>query len=249
MASIAGRHWLGRFFGTAVPEEKRSSLKSDSKRPLSRYEEPRRPLSKLENLPNEVLKSIVEYLPPISRKAFSMTCHEFYRSFSTDYDSLDRCAKYAVLCYMITDGVIKEDKMYACALCKLTHSKTKFYPEWNKGASGELGRGMLGRPPAERFCELHYPSLVTAANDPLHNRWTMKEQTMCMHCGYLRHDPRCQCTCEVCGTSQVRTYNRLYTGPDKAIMYTMCRDSDATLFVTEGRQKDSLRISRILTRS
>ncbi|MCJ1228761.1 hypothetical protein MMC12_005424 [Toensbergia leucococca] len=133
--------------------------------------------SKLEKLPPEILSQITAYLPSSSRQILSITSRTLYRAIPPSYCILTRCAKYAVLCTLITSGLVKEKNLYACCLCKTRHSKQKFYPRaGHRGACGELGRDMLSRGPAERFCELHFPQTVAKLQDAEHDRWELREQ-------------------------------------------------------------------------
>ncbi len=222
--SLALSHSLG---GDSSSSNSRPTPKSESRCYLKRFP------SKFESLPTELISAIADQLPLVSRHALHLTCRKFYIGIPTDYSKLDVCAKYGVLCFMIQDGLIKEVKKYACVLCKTLHSKARFYPSF-KSDIAEVGRGMVRRKPSERFCMLHYHSLVTFWQSTEHNRWTTVDIDMCTHCGHCKLEWSCTETCETCGVSRVHTYQRSFPREIYTTTYTMSRDEDGTLFIREG---------------
>ncbi len=218
---------LSHFLGGESSSNTRPTPKSETRCYIKRFP------SKFESLPTELISAIADQLPLVSKHALHLICRKFYIGIPTDYSKFDVCAKYGVLCFMIQDSLVKEVNKYACVLCKTLHSKARFYPS-PKSRNSEMGQGMVQRKPSERFCMLHYSSLVTFSTSNHHNRWNTADFDMCTHCGELKADQRCTCTCENCGVSRVHTYHRLVTGSQQGPLYTRVRDEDGTLFMREG---------------
>src|SRR5579871_4044940 len=187
------------------------------------------------NLPPELLWTISEFLAPSAQVAFKLTCRQVYvstPSLDLNKSAVDNCT------YQTINGFLEFNKnRRRCNLCKKWYPNNLF-SDYNledereqmdfvlrHGVDSLGGPGMINSPPG--CCGWHKTSLLRVIDVSDANfvkafasilatrtfdssyKWTSKTEVICFHCGKVKAWNKCDCDCESCGESLVKTYTRL----------------------------------------
>lgn len=191
------------------------------------------------NLPLEVLWRILEFLAPSARTAFKLTCHGIYvitPNLVLIKPAVDNCTYRAIngffefskdqrrcrLCKrwypnnLFSDGDPKLTLEYERQQMDfmLRHGVDSMGgPGVIKNPTGCCGwhKGSLCRVIVHSDANIKevFPSVPADRIVSGSYKWTSNKEAMCFHCGKVKAWAMCNCDCESCGESVVRTYTRI----------------------------------------
>ena len=165
--------------------------------------------SRLENLPMELLWTIVDELDDVTKLCLRSTCSTLRRATNVDFAKLSVCSKWLALCRFEMDYYAVMDaypRRVACAFCKMTVDQKCFNPKNTIRGKGCEVLDLMGNTPTERFCILHAERLFRLGEvfrkrqTDKPRKWTKKSQLTCMHCGTdVAADDQRPAGCDGCG--------------------------------------------------
>jgi hypothetical protein len=232
-------------------------------------------MTTLLNLPPELLWNISEFLPPSARAAFKLTCRRIYvdtPSLDLNKSAVDNCTYQAINGFLEFNKDRRQcilcKRWYPNCLFSDGSSKPNLEDERRQtdfvlrhGVDSLGGPGMINSPPG--CCGWHKSSLYRVIDASDANfvaifasipaaqtlngsyKWTSKKEIMCFHCGKVKGWTKCNCDCESCGESVVRTYTRLVQHQSDLGRFVFFR-RDKDTWVREWRGRSDLFLGKTL---
>ena len=226
-------------------------------------------MTTLLSLPPELLWKISEFLTPSARAAFKLTCRRVYvgtPSLDLNKSAVDNCTYQAINGFLEFNKdqrrCILCKRRYPNDLFSDDNAKPNLEDERRQtdfilrhSVDSLGGPGMINSPPG--CCGWHksnlhrvidasdanfvgvFASIPAAQTLSGSYKWTSKTETMCFHCGKVKAWTKCNCDCESCGESAVRTYTRLVRQQRDLGRFVFFR-KDGDTWVREWRDKSGL---------
>jgi hypothetical protein len=223
-------------------------------------------MTTLLNLPPELLWKISEFLTPSAQTAFKLTCHRVYVStpnLDLNKSVVDNCTYQTINGFLEFNKDRRRcmlcKKWYPNSLFSDDSPKPNSEDERQQmdfvlrhGVDSLGGSGMIDNPPG--CCGWHKGSLHRVINASDENfvkaftsisaartfscsyKWTSKMEIICFHCGKVKAWTKCNCDCESCGESIVRTYTRLVRHQSDLGKFVFFR-KDGDTWVREWRRE------------
>jgi len=226
-------------------------------------------MTTLLNLPPELLWEISKFLTLSARAAFKLTCRRIYTGTPTLLlvkSAVDKCTYQAISGFLEFNKDQRRCRLckrwYPNSL--FSDSSPKSNPEDGRlltdfilrhGVDSLGGPGMINSPSG--CCGWHKGSLQRVIDSSHADfmkvfgsipatrtfggsyKWTSKTETMCFHCGKVKAWTNCNCDCESCGGSVVRTYTRLVRHQSDLEKFVFFR-KDGETWVREWRGMSDL---------